>query len=107
MAKNPSYPFQPGVLTVSLHKPNDAERLDELSAALHRELISDGVGRFLWQQSARKYDELVFHILGERAVWVVRAELDRLGYDRQALVVTDFTIQPRDESYSSLSTSTN
>lgn len=87
-------PFQPGVLTVSLPRATAPERLDELAATLHQSLMADGIGRFLWHQQKRRYDELVFHIIGDRAAFHVRAELDRLGYDRLALVVSDFSVQP-------------
>lgn len=83
-----------GVLTVTFLRPVEEDRLDELAATLHQALLTEGVGRFLWHQQGRQHNELVFHIFGERAPWIARAELDRLGYDRRAFVVTDFSVQP-------------
>ncbi len=102
MKTKPQYPSQPGVLTVSLPKATAPDILDELTATLHDSLLAEGVGRFLWHQSARRYVEMVFHILGERATWIVRSELDRLGYDRTAFIVTDFSVQPDESSPSTL-----
>lgn len=107
MKTKPQYPSQPGVLTVSLPKTTASDILDELTAILHGALIAEGVGRFLWHQSARRHVELVFHILGERAMWIIRSELDRLGYDRTAFIVTDFSVQPIEISPSTLTSSTN
>lgn len=85
-----SLEFKAGTLTVALPREISSDRLDEITRLLDKALTSEGVGRFAWHQQGKHHQEMVFHVFGQRATLMVRAELDRLGYDRRVLIVTDY-----------------
>ena len=89
MKQLPSLEPTLSTLTVVLPGFITNDRRDEMADVLDNTLRTEGVGRFAWSQQGRRQEELVFHTFDQRATFLVRAELNRLGYDRRALIITD------------------